>query len=69
MELTELDGLKLMLAQLNLSLATLQQALLNKNILTEEEIGAAQKQVNDQARAEGAKILLASLPKPSGPTQ
>jgi hypothetical protein len=69
MEASELDTLKLALAHLNLYLATLQQALLNKGILTQAEIDAAQKQVGDQAREEGAKILLASLPKPPGAVQ
>ena len=69
MEANELDTLKLALAHFNLSLAVLQQALLSKGVLTQAEIDAAHKQVADQAREEGAKILLASLPKPSGPIQ
>jgi hypothetical protein len=69
MEANELDALKLEVAHLNLYLATLQQALLSKGVLTQAEIDAAQQQVTDQARAVGAQLLLASLPKPPGPVQ
>ena len=64
MAANELDALKLVVAEFSLYVVTLNQALLNKGVLSQAEIDAAQKQVADLARAEGARIL--SLPKAAG---
>ena len=66
MEAKELDALKLVVAELSLYVTTLHQALLNKGVLIQAEIDKAHQQVADMARKEGARILTASLPKPSG---